>query len=692
MNTFLSATVCALGFGLLQVTRAAVVVTTPVTLDFNDLGTNTTGVHMPASYGGLTWGSSDWYHLSLASVPTNTFLALGGHVSVLVGEAGRDFHFDGVRCWSRGGEPQGRFYFYLMRDGAVVYDGRNDPDGRQVFSPSHDVFTCSYTDRVDYVALVYDSNGDDWNHLAIDDVQLRTVDLQPDPPVFTESDPGLPSSVRNAVAWADYNGDGWKDVFIAASGSKGATITKIYRNNGGAFVDSGLTGFTAIEEGRAAWSDCDNDGDPDLAVMGLTPGGGTSLRVYRNNVTNFVAIPGNFVNVYGGDLGWSDVDGDGDQDLLVCGVTAQLAGSPYFTKLYRNDRTNFVSIAHPFPNCYLGVVAWGDYDADGDEDLFLAGTGAADLPEAQLFRNDAGTFTNTGANLGLQSIGGAAWGDFDQDGDLDLLLTGQGAQGYMTSILRNDAGTFTDIQAGLTGLIWSACSWGDCDGDGDLDAAVAGYDAGTSQSYTWILRNNHGTFVDTGAGTHGMYLGELHWVDVDNDDRLELCASGPEANLPGASLLLYRNVTALTNTPPTAPASLNALSDGTTAVLSWAPAADAQSRTAGLAYRVRVGSTPGAGDIVSAIAVASNGQRRLSGGVTASPALQFRVGGLQVGSTYYWSVQAVDGSWRGGNFATETSFTALGAIPSAVAAAAPVETGPAVTFAGSPGAASRPRT
>lgn len=662
----------------------AAVELTAATLDFNAFGTNTAGVHMPATHGGFLWGATDWHYLSIDAVPTNTFLALSGAATMIASEGGRDFYFDGARFWSRGGEPQGRFYFYLLRDGAVVYDGRNDAAGRQVFSPAHDVFTANYTDKVDAVAVVFDSNGADWNHLALDDFHARFITVVPDPPLFTEIDPGLPSSTRNAMAWADYDGDGRMDVFIGASGSKGTAITRIYRNTGAGFVDSGLTGFTAIEEGAAAWGDCDNDGDPDLAVMGRTPGGATSLRVYRNNRTNFTAIAGNFLNVYAGDLGWADVDGDGDEDLLVSGVTAAAAGSPCFTKLYRNDRTNFVSIAHPFPNVYLGAVAWADYDNDGDPDLLLAGTGSADLPDADIFRNDGGTFTNLHAAIPLQDIGGVDWGDYDHDGDLDLLVTGQGSQGFVSSVLRNDGGAFTDIGAGVTGLIWSACSWGDCDGDGDLDAAFAGYDAATAASYTRIYRNEHGQFIDTGASTHGMYLGTMDWVDVDGDGRLELCVAGAEANVGGTSFLLYRNARAFTNTPPLAPSNLVATLDGESVVLSWSAAADAQTPAAGLAYRVRVGSTSGASDVLSAVAVASNGVRGLSGLANASLSLRLPAAGLTVGSHYVWSVQAVDASWAGGAFAAESAFTAQNAPLEAVAAAPDPVAGPMLTFEGSP--------
>ena len=72
--------------------------------------------------------------------------------------------------------------------------------------------------------------------------------------------------------------------------------------------------------------------------------------------------------------------------------------------------------------------------------------------------------------------GAVAWGDYDQDGDLDILLTGQtnSNPNAISPVYRNTSGTFSDISAGLTGVTQSSAAWGDYDNDGDLDILLAG--------------------------------------------------------------------------------------------------------------------------------------------------------------------------------------------------------------------------
>jgi enediyne biosynthesis protein E4 len=132
-------------------------------------------------------------------------------------------------------------------------------------------------------------------------------------------------------------------------------------------------------------------------------------------------------------------------------------------------------------------VAWGDYDGDGDDDLVLVNiagpmterSGWAASPAAtRLYRNDGGgrfTDVTEAAGVGFRGLGMAAtWADYDGDGDLDLLLTADGE----LRLYRNDGGVFRDVtmEAGLDAKgFFSGASWADYDRDGDLDLYVCRY-------------------------------------------------------------------------------------------------------------------------------------------------------------------------------------------------------------------------
>ncbi|MCB0307681.1 MAG: VCBS repeat-containing protein, partial [Calditrichaeota bacterium] len=111
-------------------------------------------------------------------------------------------------------------------------------------------------------------------------------------------------------------------------------------------------------------------------------------------------------------------------------------------------------------------AAWGDYDNDGDLDVLTTGVSESELPVSHLYRNDAGSFVDIGAGLPGMYEGSVAWGDYDNDGDLDILFAGL-IEGFVrvSRVYRNDAGSFTDALAGLAGSS-GAASWVDYDNDG----------------------------------------------------------------------------------------------------------------------------------------------------------------------------------------------------------------------------------
>jgi hypothetical protein len=181
------------------------------------------------------------------------------------------------------------------------------------------------------------------------------------------------------------------------------------------------------------------------------------------------------------------------------------------------------------------AAAWGDYDNDGDQDLYLTDM---ERPN-RLYRNNGnGTFTDVATEMGVDDGLGwhsaAVWGDYDGDGDLDLYLGNDKRDG--NRLYRNDGSRFVDVavQAGLFERSQTtAASWGDMDGDGFLDLYVVNYalcwevECGQEGARDHLYRNRgDGTFEnwsDSLGVTMTMGAGfQATWTDYDNDGDLDI--------------------------------------------------------------------------------------------------------------------------------------------------------------------------
>ncbi|MEQ8786972.1 MAG: FG-GAP-like repeat-containing protein [Pirellulaceae bacterium] len=480
---------------------------------------------------------------------------------------------------------------------------------------------------------------------------------------------GLTGVDSASAAWGDYDNDGDLDILLTGVANGGAgRISRVYQNTNGTFSDI-LAGLTGVGFGSVAWGDYDNDGDLDILLTGLGSVGRFS-QVYQNTDGTFSDISAGLTGVGFGSVAWGDYDNDGDLDILLTGNASGSVGR--ISRVYENTDGTFSDISAGLIGVDDGEAAWGDYDNDGDLDILLTGYDGNNIV-TRVYQNTGGTFSDIAAGLPEVYLSSVAWGDYDNDGDLDILLTGYvGSGNYVARVYQNTSGTFSDISAGLVGVDFSSAAWGDFDNDGDLDILLTGIDSG-SNYIARVYQNTSGAFSDISAGLTGVGFSSVTWGDYDNDGDLDILLTGYDSDDGVAKV--YRNNAATANAPPAAPSGLaSTINSGTSVTLSWAAPTDDSTPSTGLTYNLRVGTTPGGGEIVASMAFQAgdgfsqtDGLRKIAERGLVQGA-SYTLAGLLPGQTLYWSVQAIDASLAGGAFAVEasvsfTNFTDFGDAP-----------------------------
>ena len=252
---------------------------------------------------------------------------------------------------------------------------------------------------------------------------------------FTDITASAGINLTNAQmsAWADYNLDGFLDFYspVASTSSPDA----LYRNNQNAtfsnVADSaGLNHqVSGISEQGMAWGDHNRDGLPDIFIGSLT---GQSF-FHRNNGNGTFTETAAGLGFQGTARGaqWVDFNNDGLWDLSIAGYSGSTAVP---VKLFKNNGDGTFTDVAAAAGITDGVISWGvtwaDYDNNGYEDLFVDAFGQS--TSCVLYRNNGnGTLTNVTNEAGLAGLTqlSTVWGDYDGDGDMDLYGAGTGTTG-----------------------------------------------------------------------------------------------------------------------------------------------------------------------------------------------------------------------------------------------------------------------
>ncbi len=349
------------------------------------------------------------------------------------------------------------------------------------------------------------------------------------------------SAASRSVNWIDYDSDNDLDLFIT-TGYQYGDDNMLYRNDNGSFVriyDQPIVNDSLPSDG-SSWGDFNNDGLPDLCVVNWY--NKPALLYTNNGGGNFTfnsSSPVSNLTGYSETCTWGDYDNDGLIDLFI----TNSAGSNHRNYLYRNaGNGNFLRVDTGIVVSEIGRsrgANWVDIDNDRDLDLFVC----RELNQNEyLYRNNGNGYFTKITDSPLTTNAGeswsGSWGDYDNDGDLDVFVTNSGNQ---TNFLYRNEGNFNFTKITNDPIVnepgYNAVSgWGDYDNDGDLDMFVTQAYVGPSFTQKAVNKLYKNLLMETGSAsfqkiTSGEIVSDsgysygFAWGDYDNDGDLDVAVA-----------------------------------------------------------------------------------------------------------------------------------------------------------------------
>jgi hypothetical protein len=471
----------------------------------------------------------------------------------------------------------------------------------------------------------------------------------------------------SSTAWADYDNDGDLDLIATGLDASSATKTQIYNNALSGFTAVPGANLPNVYNGSVNWGDFNNDGLLDLVITGdsiFNDNKSAVSKIFKNTGSGFVEVfKGSILPMHLGDTQWVDYDNDGLLDLIVTGIHPVIVGGSftdqYFTKVYKNGGGSFSEVfANQFASVGYSSIDVADFDTDGLPDFAVTGTlksGGTPPNQTFIYRNTGSGFIAafSGEIAGV-SFGDIKWWDYDRDGKTDIVVCGATGISPIAKVYKNNGNGFTEVfantlAAGSAGVI----DLGDYDNDGDLDLVHNGSYGGVN--FSEIVRNDSNAIVKVfHAEIDSVQLGTVSWGDSDGDGDLDILVYGlrqDNASIGKVYINSGSTNTFAVNQRPLAPTLLSQNISHSNATLSWNTAADAETPAAALHYNIYVRQNT---DTLFNSQSLKSGKRKVVSygnmGFGKSLTKSFSPG------DYQWAVQSIDNDYQGSAFTAESSF------------------------------------
>jgi len=429
-----------------------------------------------------------------------------------------------------------------------------------------------------------------------------------------------------------------------------------YTNDG--FLDLCLSGFQVINFNAY----------PGTAFYRWDETAGTYIYDQQENVTTFIGID---LGIIGGsnNFDWGDYDNDGDLDLVIGGQGSKIENEElvgkYLLQVFKNTNgeLSLDTLQTELVPIFPCLAHWADMNNDGYLDLVTIGpdsigNGASRVyingPDYKL-KNSLGYYKGS---LGLQA-GGFDFGDYDNDGLIDFAVTGLNIENQPTAyIVKNYGSTIDVFDVVIDGTFYGRPNWGDYDNDGDLDLLITGFSEANGTNPITVLYNqdNNGSFLpDLTIALDSVGSSSAGWSDYNNDGDLDLFVAGFKAN-QDVIAKVYDNLEGIqnANNPPNSPYGLDdSFISGDQIKLKWETAIDPPNPDGGftpseaLLYQLQVGNDENNNAIITGY---------YGSGHTGTTNQTYKILRNIPEDTYQWRIRSMDHGGAHSDWSTWSSF------------------------------------